>query len=48
MNDEFINPIDSDKITENPHSLAYPHHAGSAVVKPLDQGKMKGRAVSAM
>jgi hypothetical protein len=48
MNDDFINPIDPDKITENPHSLAYPHHAGSAVVKPIDQGKMKGRAVSAM
>lgn len=48
MNNEFINPIDPEKVTENPHSLAYPHHAGSAVVKPIDQGKMKGRAVSAM
>lgn len=48
MNQEFINPIDPDKITENPHSLEYPHHAGSALVKPEDQGKIKGRALSAM
>ena len=48
MNEDFINPIDQDKITENPHSLEYPHHAGSALVKPEDQGKIKGRALSAM
>lgn len=48
MNEDFINPIDPDKITENPHSLEYPHHAGSALVKPEDQGKTKGRALSAM
>lgn len=48
MNEDFINPIDPDKITENPHSLEYPHHAGSALVKPEDQGKIKGRALSAM
>lgn len=47
-NDDFINPIDPDKITENPHSLEYPHHAGSALIKPEDQGKIKGRALSAM
>ena len=46
--DEFINPIDPDKITENPHSLEYPPHSGSALVKPEDQGKLKGRALSAM
>jgi hypothetical protein len=45
---EFQNPIDSDKITETPHSLPYAHHAGSALVKPEDQGKIKGRAMSAM
>jgi 3-dehydroquinate synthetase len=44
----FINPIDPDKITENPHSLEYGHHVGSAVVKPEDQGRLKGLAVSAM
>lgn len=48
MSEDFINPIDPDKITENPHSLEYPHHAGSALVKPEDQGKIKGRALSAM
>lgn len=48
MSEEFINPIDPDKITENPHSLEYPHHAGSALVKPEDKGKIKGRALSAM
>ncbi len=45
---EYRNPIDPDKITENPHSLEYPHHAGSALVKPEDKGKIKGRALSAM
>ncbi|MEN9440240.1 MAG: hypothetical protein RLZ33_316, partial [Bacteroidota bacterium] len=29
-------------------SLEYPHHAGSALVKPEDKGKIKGRALSAM
>lgn len=48
MNEEFENPIDKDKVTENPNTLEYGHHLGSAVVKPEDQGKMKGRAVSAM
>lgn len=46
--EEFINPIDPDKISENPHTLTYGHHAGSAVIKPEDKGKLKGRAVSAM
>lgn len=48
MSEEFENPIDKDKITETPSTLEYGHHLGSAVVKPEDQGKMKGRAVSAM
>jgi hypothetical protein len=48
MSEEFVNPIDKDKITENPHSLEYGHHAGSALIKPEDQGKIKGRALSAM
>jgi hypothetical protein len=45
---DFINPIDPDKITETPNTLLYPHHVGSAIVKPEDQGKLKGRALSAM
>ena len=45
---EFINPIDPDKITENPGTLPYAHHTGSAMVKPEDRGKLKGLALSAM
>jgi|TARA_R110000737_G_scaffold193924_1_gene215134 hypothetical protein len=48
MSEEFVNPIDPDKITETPGTLPYPHHTGSALVKPEDQGKLKGRALSAM
>jgi hypothetical protein len=48
MSEEFINPIDPDKITETPGTLPYAHHTGSAMVKPEDQGKLKGRALSAM
>ncbi len=44
----FVNPIDADKITENPNVLPYPHHRGSAVVAPVDRGKVKGRAMAAM
>lgn len=47
-NEEFINPIDPDKITEAPHSLPYPHTVGSALVKPDDLGKLKGRSLNAM
>ncbi len=46
--EEFKNPIDKDKITENPHTLPYAHTVGSAVVRPLDKGKIKGLAMSAM
>ncbi len=42
------NPIDPDKISENPHSLEYGHHVGSAVIKPEDIGKLKGRSLTAM
>lgn len=44
----FINPIDPDKITENPHSLPYAHTVGGAVIRPEDRGKIKGRAMAAM
>ncbi|MGD1847343.1 MAG: DUF2452 domain-containing protein [Salibacteraceae bacterium] len=43
-----INPIDKDKTTEEPGRLAYPHHIGSPVVKPVDKGKVKGRAMTSM
>lgn len=37
-----------DKTAETPGLLPYAHTAGSALVKPEDMGKAKGRAVSAM
>lgn len=36
------------KSAENPGTLDYAHNVGSAIVKSIDQGKMKGRAVAAM
>lgn len=42
------NPIDKDKITENPHNLPYAHNIGSALIIPLDEGKIKGKAMAAM
>ena len=48
MKEAFVNPIDKDKIAENPHLLPYAHTVGGAVIKPIDKGKMKGLAVSAM
>jgi hypothetical protein len=47
-NQNFINPIDEDKTTKEPGLLSYPHSVGGAVVKPEDQGKIKGRSLSAM
>ncbi len=44
----IINPIDKDKTTESPGLIEYPHHIGSAVIKPEDKGKLKSRALSAM
>lgn len=46
--EEFINPIDEDNITENPHSLTYGHHRGSLPIKPTKQGQIKSKALSAM
>ncbi len=40
--------IDPDKVAENPGLLPYAHHVGSAIIKPLDKGKTKGLAMSAM
>jgi hypothetical protein len=44
----FINPIDKDKVAENPGLLPYAHTAGSAVIKPEDKGRIKGNAMMAM
>ncbi|MEN9699030.1 MAG: hypothetical protein RLZZ301_228 [Bacteroidota bacterium] len=45
---EFQNPIDPNKVAEKPNLLPYAHQVGSALIKPEDQGKLKGRALSAM
>ncbi len=44
----FVNPIDSDKVAAHPHLLPYAHTVGGAVIKPIDKGRVKGLAVSAM
>lgn len=47
-----IDQIDLDelreKTSENPGLLSFPHSVGGAMVKPEDQGKVMGRAMSAM
>lgn len=42
------NPIDKDKVAENPGLMEYSHTVGGVVIKPEDQGKLKSRALSAM
>ncbi len=37
-----------DASAENPGALAFPHNVGSAVVKPEDEGRIKGLAMAAM
>ena len=44
----FLNPINKDKVADNPGLLPYAHTAGGAVIKPDDMGKIKGRSVLAM
>lgn len=39
---------EKEKTTENPGLIAFPHNIGSAIIKPEDKGKIKGRAVAAM
>ncbi len=47
-----IEKLDLDKMkegtTEMPGTISFPHHSGSALIKPEDKGKIKGRAVAAM
>jgi len=40
--------IDPDKVTEQPGLLPYAHHVGSAIIKPIDKGRTKGTAMTAM
>ncbi|MES2733647.1 MAG: DUF2452 domain-containing protein [Bacteroidota bacterium] len=44
----IINPIDPDKVAQNPGLLPYAHTNGGAVVRPEDKGKIKGRSLTAM
>ncbi|MEO0733133.1 MAG: DUF2452 domain-containing protein [Bacteroidota bacterium] len=46
--EKIINPIDGEKIAENPHLLPYAHERGGATIKPIDKGKVKGLAMTAM
>lgn len=48
MSTRKVNPIDPDKIAENPHLLPYAHTVGGAIIKPIDKGRTKGVAMSAM
>jgi hypothetical protein len=47
-NEEFINPIDIDKVAQNPGLLPYAHTLSSGVIKPDDMGKVKSNALLAM
>ncbi len=47
MSDEELEQL-RDKITTTPSTLTYGHHAGSALIKPEDKGKIKGQALAAM
>ena len=44
----FVNPIDKDKVAENPGLLPYAHTAGGAVIRPEDKGQIRGNAMTAM
>ena len=44
----FVNPIDGDKIAQAAHLLPYAHERGGATIKPVDKGKIKGLAMTAM
>jgi hypothetical protein len=46
--DQPLNPIDPSKVATDPGLLPYPHHAGSAIIRPDDLGKIRGLALKAM
>ena len=46
--ESFVNPIDEDKIAENPHLLPYAHTVGGVVIKPIDRGRAKGLSLTSM
>jgi hypothetical protein len=40
--------IEPENVPMNPGLISFPYHLGSAVIKPEDKGKIKGKAVAAM
>ena len=42
------NPIDKDNVAEKPALLPYAHTVGGFVIKPIDEGREKGRAIRSM
>jgi len=48
VNQDFQNPIDAAKVTQNPSTLPYAHTVGGFVIKPTEQGQIKGKALAAM
>lgn len=42
------NPIDAEKVANDPGLLPYAHTIGGAVIRPEDVGKAKGKALAAM
>jgi len=45
---EQINPIDPDKITESPGLIPYPHNIGSPAFKPNQEGAIRSSSMKAM
>ena len=45
---ESSRSIDPDKVAEQPGLLPYAHHVGSAIVAPVDAGRVRGVAMAAM
>ena len=37
-----------DNVSMNPGLISFPHHLGSALIKPEDKGRIKGNAMAAM
>ncbi len=44
----FENPIDKDKVAENPSTLPYAHTVGGFKIEPTKKGQIKGQAITAM
>ena len=46
--ENFVNPIDEEKVTEKPGTLPYAHTVGGFVIKPTEKGVIKGKSMAAM